>query len=333
MSRGARSGVSRRRLRVLALAGFSTLLAFTALGAGAWAAYSSRSTNPGNELLSAADWTAPSVSTTVIGKTQGGIPGYIHQGGTYNVYGNITDGGNPPSGLASVSAGLGAITTGQSAATLSAGTFAIGAISYGFRSASLAANAVLAPASYLYSITSKDLFGNSRTQSGFPVIVDNTAPTASDVQTANKPGNLVGRPEIGDSMVYTFSEQIDPGSILAGWNGTATSVVARITNTANDPFTIFNAANTAQLAIGSVNLGRNDYVSESATFGASGTASTMVQSGSVITVTLGAASAGPSTAATNGTMIWSPSVTAYDRAGNAETSATRTESGTADKEF
>jgi hypothetical protein len=88
-----------------------------------------------------------------------------------------------------------------------------------------------------------------------------------------------------------------------------------------------------QLPLGSVNLGRNDYVSASATFGASGAASTMVQSGNSITITFGTASAGPSTTASTGTMSWTPSASAYDRAGNAETTTARSESGSADREF
>jgi hypothetical protein len=165
------------------------------------------------------------------------------------------------------------------------------------------------------------------------VIVDNTAPTAADIQAANKAGSTAGKPELGDTVTYTFSEPIDPHSILANWTGAATNVVVRISNATNDPLTVYNAANTTQLPLGSVALGRNDYVTANATFGASGTASTMVQSGNSITITLGTASAGPTTAASTGSMIWTPSASAYDRAGNAETTTARTETGSADKEF
>ncbi|HYJ23015.1 MAG TPA: hypothetical protein VEW07_13445 [Solirubrobacterales bacterium] len=323
----------RRRPRVLTLAGLAALLGLAVLCAGVWAAYSGSSSSAGNELVSAPDWVAPTASASLIGKSQGGVPGYIRQGGTYNVYANVSDSGNPPSGVSSVAGGLGTITTGQSAAALSAGSFAIGGAAYSYRSANLTANATLAAGTYSYSLTSKDVLGAARLQTGFTVIVDNTAPTAVEIQTTNKSGNAVGRPEIGDSVVYTFSERIDPGSILSGWTGTTTSVVTRITNATTDALTVFNAANTTQLPLGSVGLGRNDYVTASATFGSTGTASTMVQSGNTITVTLGTASSGPSTASSTGTMTWSPSASAYDLAGNAQSTATRTETGSADKEF
>jgi hypothetical protein len=55
----------------------------------------------------------------------------------------------------------------------------------------------------------------------------------------------------------------------------------------NDTATIFNSANTAQLPLGSVNLGRTDYTLANITFGATGTASTMTMSGNAITIKLG----------------------------------------------
>jgi len=59
----------------------------------------------------------------------------------------------------------------------------------------------------------------------------------------------------------------------------------------------------------------------------------MVQSGAAITITLGTASGAVTTAAGTGTMIWTPSNTATDRAGNPCSIANATESGPADKEF
>jgi hypothetical protein len=328
-----RSRIRRRRQRRLAAALFAALLGLSVTAAVVWALYTDDAASDGNELVAAADWVAPSASASVIGKSQGGVPGYIKQGGTYMVYANVADSGAPASGIAGVTANAGAITTGQAAAALSSGSFPIGGVTYGHRSGTLTANATLAAGTYNYSLTSKDLANNSRTQSGYSVIVDNTAPTAADVQTTNKTGNTAGKPELGDTVVFTFSEPIDPHSILANWTGAATNVVVRLSNVTGDPLTVYNAANTTQLPLGSVNLGRNDFVTANATFGASGTASTMVSSGNSITITLGTASAGTTTAASTGTMIWTPSASAYDRAGNAETTTARNETGTADREF
>ena len=70
------------------------------------------------------------------------------------------------------------------------------------------------------------------------MVVDNTAPTASTVQTANKAGGIAGRPEIGDTITFTFSEPIDPKSVLSGWTGAATSAVVRIGDNCPAPTTV-----------------------------------------------------------------------------------------------
>jgi hypothetical protein len=328
-----RPGRNLTRQRRFALALLAVLLGLAATAGVVWALYTDSAGSDGNELVAAADWAAPSASASVIGKSQGGVPGYIKQGGSYMVYANVSDSGAPASGIAGVTANASTITTGQSAAALSSGSFAIGGVTYSHRSGTLTANGTLAAGTYSYSLSSKDLANNSRTQSGYTVIVDNTAPSATDIQATNKSGGTAGKAEIGDSITYTFSEPIDPHSILAGWTGAATNVVVRITNATGDPLTVYNAANTTQLPLGSVGLGRNDYVSSSLTFGASGTASTMVQSGNAITITLGTGSAASTTAASTGTMSWTPSASVYDRAGNAETTTARSETGATDREF
>ena len=53
-------------------------------------------------------------------------------------------------------------------------------------------------------------------------VVDNTAPTATNIQTGVT-GTTAGQPQQGDTLVFTFSEQIAPGTIVAGWNGTGTA--------------------------------------------------------------------------------------------------------------
>lgn len=321
----------RRRLGLVAL--FGAVLALGAAAGSVWAFYTGTAASTGNELVAAVDWTAPSASASAIGKSQGGVPGFVKQGGTYFVYANVTDSGAPPSGVSSVTANASTVTAGQTAAALSPAAFTIGGVACNYRGAQLTATAGLAAGTYTYSLTSKDTAGNTRTQGGYTVVVDNTAPTATDIQTANKPGNSAGRPELGDTVTYTFSEPIDPISILPNWNGEATGVVVRITNGTGDPLTVYNAANTTQLPLGSVNLGRSDYVSSSATFGATGTASTMTMSGSTVTITLGTASSGPASGSLTGTMSWTPSASAFDRAANAQATTARTETGAADREF
>jgi hypothetical protein len=300
-----------------------------------WGNFTAKGTSPGNSITAAADFRAPSASGSAIGKTAGGIAGQIKKGATYYVYANASDSGNPASGVSTVTANVDSLTPGSTAVALSTGSFNSNGVSYGYRSAALTAGTSLAAGTYTYSLTLTDVAGNSQTQSGFSVTVDNTGPSGTDVQTLNV-GTTNGLAQAGDTISFGFSKAIDPNSILAGWSGNSTSVVLRLNNGAgssNDTVTVYNSTNATQLPLGSVNLGRADYSTASITFGASGTASTMVMSGNTITVTLGTQSAAATTAAATGTMSWTPSASATDPAGNAASTTAVTESGAADKDF
>jgi hypothetical protein len=275
------------------------------------------------------DTTPPTVASSVISKTTPYLPGFIHQGGTYYVYANVTDAG---SGVATVRANVATVTTGQTNVALVAGAYSIGGTAYNYRSASLTANAVLAAGAKAYTITATDVATNSVTQGGFSVTVDNTVPSGTNVQTTN--AGVAGQPGIGDTMILTFSEQIDPQTILAGWTGTSTAVVVRITQAGGgDQVTVRNAANTAVLPLGTVNLVGTNYVTATRDFGATGTASTMVQAGNAITVTLGTPSGAVGTQAVANNMIWTPAAAATDRAGNACQTTNATEALPLDIDF
>ena len=47
------------------------------------------------------------------------------------------------------------------------------------------------------------------------MVVDNTAPSGTDVEAVNG-GATVGKAEAGDVVSFTFSEPIEPASLLAG---------------------------------------------------------------------------------------------------------------------
>jgi hypothetical protein len=312
------------------------------------AAFASRAESSGNSIAAANDFRPPLVTAAVLGKSVGGATGFVKQGGEYFVYANVAaDTGNPASGIAGVRADVSNVTTGSTAVPLVAGSFSAGGISYGYRSATLTANAVLAEGAKAFTVTATDNAANANSLAG-SVTVDNTAPKASDVQTTNVGTN--GLAEQGDSLVLTFSEPVEPASILAGWNGTATNVTVRIVDNSllglglgNDVVQVFNSANTTALPLGSVDLGRTDYVSGliggTVKFGAAGTRSTMTMSGNTITVVLGTyegegvLGSNRVTAGGNGTAVWTPTATPYDRAANAMSTATATESGAADREF
>lgn len=269
------------------------------------------------------DAAAPTVTASIVSKTTPYLGGFIKQGAAYYVYANIT-------GAATrVTADVRPLTTGQYLATMTAGSYPLGGVTYGWRSASLTVGNPLAEGSYAYSVSPAN--GSLCRTASSTVTVDNTAPTPTDVQPNNKTGGTAERPEIGDIMVYTFSETIDPETILSGWTGASTNVVVRITdNVSADAVSIWNSTNAVQLPLGSTNLADN-LVTTNATFGASGTASTMVQSGATITVTFGTAAGTVRTGTATPVAVWTPSAGPTDRAGNASTTANVNESGAADK--
>ncbi len=314
-----------------------------------FAAFASQAQSEGDKVVAAADFRAPQVTAAVLGKTVGGATGFVKQGGSYFVYANVAaDTGNPASGIAAVKADVSNVTAGSTAAALTAGSFSAGGVSYGYRSAALSADAVLTAGAKSFTVTATDNAANVNVFTG-AVTIDNTAPLAADVQTANG-GSTIGLAEQGDSLILTFSEPVESESILAGWTGTATNVVVRINDngllglpTGNDAVQIYNAANSAALPLGSVELGRSDYVAGllggNVRFGASGTPSTMSMSGNVLTVVFGTYNStiivdpARGTAAGNGTAVWTPVATPYDRGANVISTAPATESGAADKEF
>lgn len=171
-----------------------------------------------------------------------------------------------------------------------------------------------------------DVAGNQSNSTFTNIVIDNTAPTATNIQTAN--GGTLGRPDGVDTATYTFSEPMLATSILAGWSGASTPVTVRLTQAATDTMTIWNAANTTQLPLGSVTIGTG-HVTASAVLNA-----TMVRTGNTVVITLGTLVSGTvATSATNVTMVWTPSATATDLAGNAMSTTTRTETGGGDREF
>jgi chitinase len=160
-------------------------------------------------------------------------------------------------------------------------------------------------------------------------VVDNTAPTATNIQTAN--GGTAGRPDNGDTVTFTYSEQLLTTSILAGWNGASTAVTVRINNNGNnDQLEIWNAANNARLPLTNTFVSLNgNFVTASATLNG-----TMVQSGASIAVTPGALTAGTvRTENTAAALSWPSSTTPIDIAGNACTGNTVAEGGASDLDF
>jgi hypothetical protein len=176
-------------------------------------------------------------------------------------------------------------------------------------------------------VTATDAAGNTGTLSG-SVTVDNTVPTATGVVTANG-GATVGKIEVNDTITYTFSEAIDPGSILSGWTGAATTVDLRLNDSAGGDYVqVYDGTNTTLLPLNQLNLVRTDYLTASSTITA-----TMTQSGATVTIKVASVGAGITTAAGTGSTTWVPVAGMYDRAGNACAGTTVTETGAPRKDF
>jgi hypothetical protein len=305
--------MSTRRLALLAVA--ACALVGTVAGA-AYAAYRATTSNPASTITGAPDWTAPTASASVIARSSGctpTTPGYVKQAGSYYVYAAVTDTGNPASGISTVTANASALTAAQTAASLSSGSFSVGGVSYTHRTGAKTTDAGVSAGAKTYSLTSMDVAANSGTQNGWPVTVDNTAPTATSINANNKTGGTAGRAENGDTLVLVASEQIEPCSLLASWAGTPTAATLRLQNVgAADTAQIWDSANTTQLPFGTLAL-NGDVVNGTTVFQA-----TMVESNGTITVTLGNFVSGNlRTDNVTTASVWTPSTTPYDRAQNA----------------
>jgi hypothetical protein len=325
--------MNRRRLRNVAL-----VVAFgVALGIGGgatYAAFSWTTANGANTLAAAPDWTGPT-GTTVIATAGSTTSGTINPSSAYFVYANVTDTGNPASGISTVTANVTNITTGQSAAALTTtgGPFTIDGVSYAYRSASLTANAGLTAGSKAYTIAMTDNAANVGSANGSVNVVILTAPAGVDIQTTNKAGGTIGKPEAGDVVAYTFSTAMAPASIMTGWTGASTSVDVTFGNNAcgpgNDSLFVTLVGTTTPVNLGSVCLGSNYANGNNKT-----STSTMVMSGNSVVITLGTVSNSIKTSTTAFAMQWTPVGTATDVLGNPCSTTPATESGSpADVDF
>ena len=270
----------------------------------------------------------------MIDKTAGGTPGFVKQGGTYFVYANANDaaGTTGTHVVSAVTANVTNITTGMHRGRAHDGRWPVDGGRRDVRLSERLDHGDQPTTSQVRRRTPSPRPTRRGTRPGRftgSVTVDNTVPTASDIQTANN-GSIVGRAEAGDTITYTFSEAMDPNSILSGWTGSATSVTLHLNNVGGgDTVTVFDSANTSQLNLGSVDLSRAGYTTAAVFF----SNSTMTMTGSTITIVLGTPNGATKTVANTGAMVWSPSIAATDLAGNACSASTATESGALDKEF
>lgn len=334
----------RRRLVALALL---ALLGVAVAAVGfSGASFSSTSSNP-QTARAVADFVAPSIGTPVLGKSAsagtGGQVGAVRAGGSYWVWVDPTDSGNPPAGVRSVEVdpfGTGSRVT----ATSTGGPFTAGnGRTYAYRAGPLTAPSspanTTSPAPYTVRVT--DNADNLETAAHSNFVVDSTPPVATAVGTANGAGGTPGRAEAGDTVTFTFDSAVDANAIVSGWYGsqapssasndpTNLSVLIRAANgaKASDGLEVQTASGST-LPLGTVDLGGR-YASKNVTFtGSALTQGACASTGPcTFTVTLGTVSKASdvSTNTTSAPYTWTPSASITDRAGNALAAASVTTS-------
>jgi hypothetical protein len=180
-----------------------------------------------------------------------------------------------------------------------------------------------------------------------PHRVDNSPVRGFDVQALN--GGILGQVGPGDQVSFTYTREMRPGSLVAGWTGAPRPVAIRLRDgvgigltNSDDTIDVFTtSALSTPVQLGSVNL-RGDYITKSKNAVFDGTMSqqsVMVngQPATVVTVTFGAMVQGAAktirTISTSPTMVWTPSAAALDLDGIATSTAPVAEQGLADRDL
>jgi hypothetical protein len=289
--------------RVLVL--FAALLAAIAAVQGSQAVFTASATNAGSSFATAADWDGPAVTLTTpadgsaINDTTPTLSGAAGNASgdsttvTVKIYSGSSATGTPVQ-TKTPSRGSGA-TWMTTASTLAAGI-------------------------YTAQATQTDTAGNTGTSSANTFTIDTTKPTVSSVSAANKTGGTAGKIENGDTATFSYSEAIDPTSVLAGWDGTSTAVKLRFTNSTTDSFTVLDSNSQANVHLGTVAT-KGNYVTTTTTFSAT---MAMSADGTSVVVTLGTPTGVASSANTAKNMVWTFSTSIKDLAGNAITTSPST---------
>jgi hypothetical protein len=159
-----------------------------------------------------------------------------------------------------------------------------------------------------------------------------------DVQTQNGPDSVLGKPDSGDTVTYSFGRPVNPGTIRLGWDGTkpvscaapappgcvTLAVVANVKfdQNSNDNIQIFrdpqrtatDPLNQKLTSLGTVDLAADVYVGATGSFLRS--PMELVNEGTAVQITIGNGSVATSPHADPGTLKWSASSEARDLFGS-----------------
>lgn len=296
--------------------------------------FTNNTTNGGNTVTAAADWTAPAISAAVLQKAEGGVVNKITPSGTFYLYASVADSGNPASGVGTLTASTSNIATVASATlTTTGGPYTVGGTSYNYRSALLTAKSTLSTTTYTYTLSVSDTAGNGPTTSS-PTISASTASFApSSFLTSNVTGTS-GKADAGDTITFTYSSAPDPESLFAGWNGTSRTVSVVLA----DKSLYGTTSDIIGIVDGSGNTTSLGYLTTGGDFANAGklityATSTIALSGSTYTVTLSAPGVAGDLHSDTGShaAVWSSYATAFDTFGADSSAASIT--GVSRKQF
>lgn len=187
----------------------------------------------------------------------------------------------------------------------------------------------LSAGTYTAVASQSDTSGNTGTSSANTFKIDTTKPTATSVSANNKTGGTAGKIESGDTLTFTYSEAIQPGSVWSGWDGSSSAVHIRFTSSGNDTITVLTTGNLASINLGSVAT-NGDYVTTTTTFNAT---MALSSDGTVVTVTLGTPSNVASSANPGRNMSWTVGAGIKDLAGNTITTPATYNETSSDVDF
>lgn len=167
------------------------------------------------------DWQPPTVDAVLI-ENEIGYADIVRPDGSYYVCANLSDAGNPSSGVDSVTANVAVagnvVTLGGDAITVRSGSYTCAGASFGFRSRSQSADAGLPDGERSYQVAAEDGAGNVATSTSWTVTIDGTRLLPTQLSTSN--AATAGVMEAGDSFTVTLDgSDIDLANILAGWDG------------------------------------------------------------------------------------------------------------------
>ncbi len=170
--------------------------------------------NQGSRFEAAPDLTPPAVEAATVEKYQGGVAGYVGAEARLYAYAQVSDAGDPPSGVAAVTADLGAAA---SPFELEAGSWTIAGGGYDFGSEEQTVSLAGAdPGAQPFSVPVVDVAGNAASGGGFEFEYDPVAPQPGVVALANGTGTA-GVPDQGDTIAFSVDSPVDPASLLGDW--------------------------------------------------------------------------------------------------------------------